>query len=277
MIKRNTETHEPQQEQKGIRLVKKQVNVDVLLTIAETLSRLDTDHLPSNDDNPEKSKLIEAIFLSRMELGGRAPRPLHALPETFAKNDMTAGVKSWISRFAEQTGTNLFERGPVDMLFELGNVPAGHVIVGLDKNVSDIVELNKKAGELVRGVVQSDMSVEWELTIDINRSRFMEKLFDEIDIKEVLCNHMPDKKAHIASANMSFMYKKANNNDEWKSQVNLYEYSDPFPTNMQMILRFKPDDITIIAAELDGKDILPLLVPANNADASRDVIEEPAP
>ena len=246
--------------------MKIQPDIHTLMAIAETVSRLDPDKLSFIANDPETlEKLRNAIVASRMEFTARLPPLLGA-----KKDDMTAGVKSWGSGPAEQIDNGLFQRGPMDTVTELGNVPEGHVIVGLDKSVKDIVEGNEKAGELVRGEVNHDLSVEWELTIDINRRKTIEQFLDGLDMNDILTR---DDRV-LREVTMSDWYKKRNNRDEWKCQVDLYKFSETFPDRMQMVLRFKPDDIEIIAAELDRKDILPLLLAASDANASRNMMEE---
>ena len=248
--------------------MKIQPDIHTLMTIAETISRLDPDNLSFIANEPETlEKLRGAIIASRMEFAARLPPLLGA-----KKDDMTAGVKSWGSGPAEQIENGLFQCGPMDTVTELGNVPEGHIIVGLNKSVKDIVERNEKAGELVRGEVNHDLSVEWELTIDINRSKAIKQFLDGLDMNNIL-NRDDNAPGKVA---MSNWYKKRNSRDEWKCQVDLYKFAETFPDNMQMILRFKPDDIEIIAAELDKKDILPLLLAASDANASRNMMDADA-
>ena len=135
-------------------------NMHMLIQTAGILAQINPDDLCSLEEHGNiMNELCNAVILSRHALGLAGPDQKTVDPDEIAK--------TWASGLPEQADQALFDRGPSKILATLGNVPEGHVVVGLNAH-------NK---EVIRGQVKSDGTLKWGPSLFRKRKTTADRFF----------------------------------------------------------------------------------------------------
>ena len=222
------------------------------------LARINTDLcvLGCEMDNPARNsyredhyvKLEQAILLSRQALAPEIPDLPHNLQ--FECN--------WTSKFPEDEVADLFPQETMS-LSGLDPIPKSRVIVGK----SDFDE------EFVRGVVKSDSSVKWTLSLFARRLIATEDLYESLDIQELLGDVRGIQKSGWNT--MKHCEGWARNYIDSKNELINHLYVDTRNKNEPAIVKnivvgFREGSDQVVSACLDDRDIMPR-EPDNNPES----------
>ena len=184
-------------------------------------------------------KLEQAILLSRQALAPKTPDLPHNL-------DLEC---NWTSKFPEDDIADQFPQETMS-LPGLDPVPEGRVIIGK----SDFDE------ELVRGVVKSDSSVKWTLSLLARRLIAAEDLYESLDIQEILGDVRDIQKSGWNTMEHCEGWARDYIEDENELISHLYlnTHDENKPAIVKnIIVGFEEGSDQIVSVCLDYRDIMP--------------------
>ena len=205
-----------------------QPDLHKLVHVAEVLARMDPESIVFVGTRDKDAVRNDPTLLDDIRTAIHHSRDAIVIQDP----DVDNNVKQWVSGLSEY----MISQGPCSDLQDLGQVPEGHVIIGLAESCNVVV---------VRGQVLEDQKVDWSWKIDEQRLAAADRIFKS-----------PENDDFFRDNNYTYVecgdwYSDGN---EWSCAMKILDASG-WDDSVEMHVEFEPDSDKISRVTYDGIEL----------------------